>query len=223
MEYHIDGFILNPFVISTESVHADPFLKNTKIMEHELGFQTVMRRFLKGDEGMIHDVIYWLKHHSKEQGIFNYITDQNGFTLNDLVSYDAKHNEENGEHNQDGPDYNYSWNCGAEGPSRKKAVMELRNHQIFNAFFLLFLAQGTPCMLAGDEFGNSQKGNNNVYCQDNPIGWTDWRGLEKKKELHDFVKELIAFRKSHPILTPERELQGIDLSCCGVPDVSYHG
>ena len=101
--------------------------------------------------------------------------------------------------------------------------MELRNHQIFNAFFLLFLAQGTPCMLAGDEFGNSQKGNNNVYCQDNPIGWTDWRGLEKKKELHDFVKELIAFRKSHPILTPERELQGIDLSCCGVPDVSYHG
>ena len=223
MEYHIDGFIVNPFVISTESVHADPFLKNTKIMEHELGFQTVMRRFLKGDEGMIHDVIYWLKHHSKEQGIFNYITDQNGFTLNDLVSYDAKHNEENGEHNQDGPDYNYSWNCGAEGPSRKKAVMELRNHQIFNAFFLLFLAQGTPCMLAGDEFGNSQKGNNNVYCQDNPIGWTDWRGLEKKKELHDFVKKLIAFRKSHPILTPERELQGIDLSCCGVPDVSYHG
>ena len=219
----IDGFILNPFVISTESVHADPFLKNTKIMEHELGFQTVMRRFLKGDEGMIHDVIYWLKHHSKEQGIFNYITDQNGFTLNDLVSYDAKHNEENGEHNQDGPNYNYSWNCGVEGPSRKKAVMELRNHQIFNAFFLLFLAQGTPCMLAGDEFGNSQKGNNNVYCQDNPIGWTDWRGLEKKKELHDFVKELIAFRKSHPILTPERELQGIDLSCCGVPDVSYHG
>ena len=101
MEYHIDGFILNPFVISTESVHADPFLKNTKIMEHELGFQTVMRRFLKGDEGMIHDVIYWLKHHSKEQGIFNYITDQNGFTLNDLVSYDAKHNEENAEHNQD--------------------------------------------------------------------------------------------------------------------------
>ena len=96
MEYHIDGFILNPFVISTESVHADPFLKNTKIMEHGLGFQTVMRRFLKGDEGMIHDVIYWLKHHSKEQGIFNYITDQNGFTLNDLVSYDAKHNEENG-------------------------------------------------------------------------------------------------------------------------------
>ena len=223
MEYHIDGFILNPLVIPIESVHADPVLKKTKIMEHELGFQTVMRRFLKGDEGMIPDVIYWLKHHSEKQGIFNCITDQNGFTLNDLVSYDSKHNEENGEKNQDGPDYNYSWNCGAEGPSRKKAVTELRKHQIYNAFFLLLLSQGTPCILAGDEFGNTQKGNNNVYCQDNSVGWTDWRGLEKKKTLHDFVKKLILFRKEHDLLTPERELQGIDLSCCGVPDVSYHG
>ena len=223
MEYHVDGFILNPFIVPMKNVHADPFLKNTKIMEHELGFQTVMRRFLKGDEGMIPEVIYWLKHHSKEQGIFNYIADQNGFTLNDLVSYDAKHNEANGENNQDGPDYNYSWNCGAEGPSRKKAVMELRNHQIYNAFFLLLLSQGTPCILAGDEFGNTQKGNNNVYCQDNPIGWTDWRGLEKKKNLHAFVKELIAFRKEQKVLTPEREMLGVDLSCCGVPDISYHG
>ena len=90
MEYHIDGFILNPLVIPIESVHADPVLKKTKIMEHELGFQTAMRRFLKGDEGMIPDVIYWLKHHSEKQGIFNCITDQNGFTLNDLVSYDSK-------------------------------------------------------------------------------------------------------------------------------------
>ena len=163
------------------------------------------------------------KHHSEKEGIFNYIADQTGFTLNDLVSYDAKHNEENGENNQDGPDYNFSWNCGAEGPSRKRAVTELRKHQIRNAFFLVLLAQGTPCILAGDEFGNTQKGNNNVYCQDNPTGWTDWRGLEKKKDLYEFVKKLIAFRKNHPILIPEREVQGIDLSCCGVPDVSYHG
>ena len=223
MEYHIDGFILNPLIAPMESVQADPVLKCTKIMEHQLGFQTVMRRFLKGDEGMVHDVIYWLKHHSEKEGIFNYIADQTGFTLNDLVSYDAKHNEENGENNQDGPDYNFSWNCGAEGPSRKRAVTELRKHQIRNAFFLVLLAQGTPCILAGDEFGNTQKGNNNVYCQDNPTGWTDWRGLEKKKDLYEFVKKLIAFRKNHPILTPEQEVQGIDLSCCGVPDVSYHG
>ena len=223
MEYHIDGFILNPFVISTESVHADPFLKNTKIMEHELGFQTVMRRFLKGDEGMIHDVIYWLKHHSKEQGIFNYITDQNGFTLNDLVSYDAKHNEENGEHNQDGPDYNYSWNCGAEGLTRKKAVLELRKNQMRNALFLLLLSQGVPCILAGDEFANSQKGNNNVYCQDNPIGWLNWRNLLKEQEMYQFVKQLIKFRKKYRLFHQEKELLGIDQSGCGMPDVSYHG
>ena len=92
----------------------------------------------------------------------------------DLVSYDCKHNEANGENNTDGPDYNYSWNCGAEGPSRKRAVMTLRKHQVRNAFFLLLLAQGTPCILAGDEFYNSQKGNNNVYCQDNETGWVDW-------------------------------------------------
>lgn len=223
MEYHIDGFILNPFVISTESVHADPFLKNTKIMEHKLGFQTVMRRFLKGDEGMIHDVIYWLKHHSKEQGIFNYITDQNGFTLNDLVSYDAKHNEENGEHNQDGPDYNYSWNCGAEGLTRKKAVLELRKNQMRNALFLLLLSQGVPCILAGDEFANSQKGNNNVYCQDNPIGWLNWRNLLKEQEMYQFVKQLIKFRKKYRLFHQEKELLGIDQSGCGMPDVSYHG
>lgn len=223
MEYHIDGFILNPFVVSMESVHADPFLKNTKIMEHELGFQTVMRRFLKGDEGMIHDVIYWLKHHSKEQGIFNYITDQNGFTLNDLVSYDAKHNEENGEHNQDGPDYNYSWNCGAEGLTRKKAVLELRKNQMRNALFLLLLSQGVPCILAGDEFANSQKGNNNVYCQDNPIGWLNWRNLLKEQEMYQFVKQLIKFRKKYRLFHQEKELLGIDQSGCGMPDVSYHG
>lgn len=223
MEYHIDGFILNPFVVSMESVHADPFLKNTKIMEHELGFQTVMRRFLKGDEGMIHDVIYWLKHHSKEQGIFNYITDQNGFTLNDLVSYDAKHNEENGEHNQDGPDYNYSWNCGAEGLTRKKAVLELRKNQMRNALFLLLLSQGVPCILAGDEFANSQKGNNNVYCQDNPIGWLNWRNLLKEQEMYQFVKQLIKFRKKYRLFHQEKELLGIDQSGCGIPDVSYHG
>ena len=223
MEYHIDGFILNPFVVSMESVHADPFLKNTKIMEHELGFQTVMRRFLKGDEGMIHDVIYWLKHHSKEQGIFNYITDQNGFTLNDLVSYDAKHNEENGEHNQDGPDYNYSWNCGAEGLTRKKAVLELRKNQMRNAMFLLLLSQGVPCILAGDEFANSQKGNNNVYCQDNPIGWLNWRNLLKEQEMYQFVKQLIKFRKKYRLFHQEKELLGIDQSGCGMPDVSYHG
>ena len=223
MEYHIDGFILNPLIASMNELREDPVLKDTRILEHQLGFQTIMRRFLKGDEGMVKDVIYWLKHMSEQEESFNCITDQNGFTLNDLVSYDAKHNEANGENNQDGPDYNFSWNCGAEGQTRKKAVLELRKKQIRNAYFLVLLAQGTPCILAGDEFANTQKGNNNVYCQDNSTGWLDWRRLEKHKDLHDFVRDLIRIRKEYPIFAQERELMGIDRTCCGIPDVSYHG
>lgn len=130
---------------------------------------------------MVPGVMWWLKQQSKEQRSCNYITSHNGFTLADLVSYDGKHNEANGENNQDGPDYNYSWNCGAEGATRRKAVLELRKKQMRNAFFLLLMAQGTPCLLAGDEFANSQKGNNNVYCQDNETAWLNWKQLEKKK------------------------------------------
>ena len=223
MEYHVDGFILNPVVAPMEGIYADPVLKKTKIMVHQLGFQTVMRRFLKGDEGMVPEVMHWLRHNSREEGIFNYIANHNGFTLCDLVSYDGKHNEANGENNQDGPDYNFSWNCGAEGPTRKKGVLELRDRQMKNAFALVLLAQGTPCILAGDEFANSQKGNNNVYCQDNLTGWLDWRKLEREEELFAFVKGLIAIRKGYPVFCPEEELRGMDQTCCGVPDVSYHG
>lgn len=221
MEYHIDGFILNPVLAPMEEICADPVLKRTKILTHRTDFQNVMRRFLKGDEGMVGDVIYWLNHHT--EGIYNYITNQNGFTLNDLVSYDGKHNEANGENNQDGPDYNYSWNCGAEGPSRKKAVNELRKNQIRNAFFLLLFAQGTPCILAGDEFGNSQKGNNNAYCQDNPVGWVDWSRFRRQEETFRFVQSLIVLRKSHPVFMQAEPLRGMDVMKCGIPDVSYHG
>lgn len=223
LEYHIDGFILNPYAAPMDSICSDPLLKKTKIMKHQESFQSVMRRFLKGDEGMVGDVIYWLRHHSRKEGIFNYITSHTGFTLNDLVSYDKKHNEANGENNQDGPDYNYSWNCGAEGPSRKKGIMALRRSQIRNAFFLLLLAQGTPCILAGDEFGNSQKGNNNVYCQDNPTGWVNWKASLAGEETLDFVKKLIKLRKSCPLFWPEEEPLGVDRVGSGIPDVSYHG
>lgn len=223
MEYHIDGFVLNPLSAPMDAVYADPILKKTKIMKHQTEFQNVMRRFLKGDEGMIGAVMYWLRHTSKDEGIFNYIASHTGFTVNDLVCYDSKHNELNGENNQDGPDYNYSWNCGAEGPSRKKAVLELRKRQIRNAFFLVLLSQGTPYILAGDEFGNTQKGNNNVYCQDNPTGWINWQKLKKEQELHTFVKQLIQIRKEFAALHPKEEMLGLDHISCGVPDVSYHG
>lgn len=223
MEYHVDGFIINPDTAPMDSICADPVLKGTKIMKHQTGFQNVMRRFLKSDEGTIGEVMYWLRRNSQEEGIYNYVANHNGFTLNDVVSYDGKHNEMNGENNQDGPDYNYSWNCGAEGPSRKRAVVSLRSRQMKNAFSLLLLAQGTPCILAGDEFANSQKGNNNVYCQDNAIGWLDWSRLEREKELRQFVKELIQLRKEHPVLCQAKELKGMDQIACGIPDVSYHG
>lgn len=221
MTYHVDGFILNPGIAPMDMIYADPILKKTKLLTHREDFQNTMRRFLKGDEGMVSGVIYWLNHHTKEN--YNYVTSHNGFTLTDLVSYDSKHNEANGENNQDGPDYNYSWNCGAEGPSRKKAVNELRKNQIRNAFLLLLSAQGAPCILAGDEFGNTQKGNNNVYCQDNPTAWLDWGRLKKQSDTFKFVKELIALRKAHPVFMQKEPLRGIDSIRCGIPDVSYHG
>lgn len=223
IHYHIDGFVLNAYNAPMESLMQDPLLKRTKLMKKEDGFQNVMRRFLKGDEGMIHEVMWALRHNPKSDGVFNYITQHTGFTLHDLVSYDKKHNELNGERNQDGPDYNYSWNCGAEGPSRKKSVVSLRKNQVKNAFFLLLLAQGTPCILAGDEFGNTQKGNNNVYCQDNSIAWLNWNGLKRNEELLVYVKSLIALRKEYPVLHNTETLAGLDQISCGVPDVSYHG
>lgn len=222
-EFHVDGFILNGSVAPVGELRKEPCFYLTKIMEKREDFQNTMRRFLKGDEGMIGDVMFWLKYHSEKEGIFNYVTNHTGFTLADLVSYDGKHNEANGEYNQDGPYYNYSWNCGAEGPSRKKAVVSLRKKQMKNAFFLLLTAQGTPCLLAGDEFANSQSGNNNVYCQDNETGWVDWSKFAKESELHAYVKTLLGIRKSHQIFHPEHELLGMDKSSCGVPDVSYHG
>ena len=223
MEYHIDGFVVNPYTVPWDMLSNDPFLKDIKLIRKDDEFQNVMRRFLKGDENMVNDVIRELCRHSSVDGKCNYISAQTGFTLWDLVSYDGKHNEANGENNTDGPDYNFSWNCGAEGPSRKKAVLNLRKNQVKNAMLLLLTAQGTPCLLAGDEFYNSQHGNNNVYCQDNETAWVDWSRLKTDDPLFCFVKGLIAFRKKYPCLHRKEELQGLDRSACGMPDVSWHG
>jgi len=223
LEYHVDGFVLNPYNVPWEQLIEDPFLKDIKLMQKDDGFQNVMRRFLKGDENMVNDVIWALKNRSSENGKCNYITTQTGFTLWDLVSYDCKHNEENGEKNLDGPDYNYSWNCGAEGPSRKRAVVNLRKNQVKNALELLLTAQGTPCLLAGDEFCNSQRGNNNAYCQDNETGWVNWTQLKKDDWLFQYIKKLIGLRKEHHCLHQSTALSGMDTTRCGIPDVSYHG
>ena len=219
MQYHVDGFIVNPYICNPDELAKDPVLAKSKILKKEDGFQNVMRRFLKGDEGMIWDVICQLK--NQDTQLYNYIASHHGFTLCDVVSYDGKHNEANGENNLDGPDYNYSWNCGAEGNSRKKAVNELRKNQIFNAFFLLLFAQGMPCILSGDEFMNTQKGNNNAYCQDNLISWLDWNQLSRQEELYTFVCRLIALRKACMKQTAKKSEDTMGRS--GIPQISYHG
>lgn len=223
MEYHVDGFVLNAYNAPMEQLYANPILKQTKILQNKDDFQNVMRRFLKGDEDMVNAAVWWLTKATLETGSCNYITNHTGFTLNDLVSYNEKHNEANGEENKDGPEQNYSWNCGEEGPSRKKAVQELRKKQMRNAMFMLLMAQGTPCILAGDEFGNTQGGNNNVYCQDNEVAWLDWKKLEKDSSFFEYVKKLIEIRKTYPILHADRALKGTDQTGYGVPDISYHG
>ena len=223
LEYHVDGFVVNPYRIPWEMTTNDPYLKGVKLIRKEDDFQNTMRRFLKGDEAMVPDVIRNLKHLTTKDGCCNFITAQTGFTLKDLVSYDGKHNEANGEKNIDGPSYNYSWNCGVEGHTRKRHVTELRKNQMLNAFILLLMAQGTPCILSGDEFGNSQNGNNNVYCQDNELSWVNWNKKKSREELYQFVKNLIAYRKAHKVLHRSDELKGTDRTGYGIPDVSYHG
>ena len=226
LQYQVDGFVVNPSITNLYEVQQDPILCQVKILTQNEEYQNVMRRYLKGDEGMVNEVIYQLQKPTldKDSSSYNFITNHNGFTLQDLVSYDGKHNEENGEKNQDGQSYNYSWNCGVEGTTRKKAILELRKKQVRNAFTLLLLSKGTPCILAGDEIGNSQCGNNNAYCQDNKVSWINWKNSNKNKDLYEFVKALIYIRKTKTAITMPIDSGLLDYnSGGGIPFVSYHG
>lgn len=239
-EYHVDGIHLTGYA-PTVLLATDPYLAGTKLWalsweaekpaagekkhlgEYNDGFLIDMRRALKGDEEQMSSLIYRNRRNPAETGVLNFMAGTNGFTMMDMVSYDQKHNEANGENNRDGSDYNYSWNCGAEGHVRKKKIQELRSRQLRNAMLLLFLSQGTPVLLAGDEFGNSQNGNNNAYCQDNEISWLNWNLNKWDQALLDFVKHVIAFRKAHPVFHMEQEPRVMDYLACGHPDISYHG
>ncbi len=238
-EYHLDGIHLVG-TAPMELLAQDSYLAGTKLWasswedkgkavrvrtlgEYNDGFLIDMRRVLKGDEGQMSQLALRSRRNPEGWGVINYLAGTNGFTLMDLVSYDQKHNEDNGEQNQDGTSYNYSWNCGAEGPVRKKKILELRKQQLYNGLLLLFLSQGTPLLMAGDEFGNSQNGNNNAYCQDNAISWLNWGLLKKNKDLFEFVKYVIAFRKAHPVFHGSTQPRMMDYKACGYPDVSYHG
>ena len=239
-EYHVDGIHLTGYA-PTVLLAKDPYLADTKLWalsweaekpaagekkhlgEYNDGFLIDMRRALKGDEEQMSSLIYRNRRNPAETGVLNFMAGTNGFTMMDMVSYDQKHNEANGENNRDGSDYNYSWNCGAEGHVRKKKIQELRSRQLRNAMLLLFLSQGTPVLLAGDEFENSQNGNNNAYCQDNEISWLNWNLNKWDQALLDFVKHVIAFRKAHPVFHMEQEPRVMDYLACGHPDISYHG
>jgi glycogen operon protein len=150
----------------------------------------------------------------------NFVTSHDGFTLADLVSYNEKHNEANGEQNRDGQNGNDSWNCGEEGPTSDRQILNLRKRQIRNMAATLLLSQGVPMISAGDEFGRTQRGNNNAYCQDNELSWLDWEKAESNRDLLRFFKRLIEFRRSHTLF---RQREFIGQGSHQTPKIIWHG
>jgi glycogen operon protein len=189
-----------------------------------------IRRFVKGDPGMIGGVAARLAgssdlYQSRGQlpvNSINFLTCHDGFTLNDLVSYNAKHNETNGEGNCDGINENLSWNCGVEGDSNDPAVEALRNRQLRNFVAILLLSRGVPMFVAGDEVRRTQNGNNNAYCQDNETSWFDWTLVERNRDLYRFWKRMIEFRLRHSVLRRGQFFAGARNER-GLPDVAWHG
>jgi glycogen operon protein len=189
-----------------------------------------IRRFVRGDPGIVGAVASRLTgsadlYQAREQlpvNSINFVTCHDGFTLNDLVSYNVKHNEANGEGNRDGINDNLSWNCGVEGASNDPAVEALRNRQVRNFAAILLLSLGVPMFAAGDEVRRTQQGNNNAYCQDNETSWFDWTLLDKHRDLYRFWKRMIEFRKRHPALHRGQFFTGA-VNERGLSDVTWHG
>jgi glycogen operon protein len=192
-------------------------------------FRDTVRAFWRSDEGKLPDLATRLaasadafaRRGRKPWSSVNFVTAHDGFTLNDLVSYNEKHNEANGENNQDGHSDNLSWNGGAEGLTDDPEIIALRNRQKRNLLATLLLAQGTPMLLAGDEFGRTQQGNNNAYAQDNPISWVDWNIPEDGATLIEFVRRIITLRDAFPILRRSRFLTGEYNADLDVRDVRW--
>jgi isoamylase len=192
-------------------------------------YRDTVRRFWKGDEGQLSDFAtrltassdFFNRRGRKPWASVNFITAHDGLTLADLVSYDGKHNELNGEDNNDGSFNNYSWNHGAEGPTTDASIAALRERQKRNLLATLLLSQGTPMILAGDEFGRTQRGNNNAYCQDNDISWIDWKLTDVGESLLAFTERLIGLRKEYPILRRNRFLTGTWNQELGLKDATW--
>ena len=238
---------LHPFF---QSIHQDPVLSQVKLIAEpwdigEGGYQVgnfpilwsewngkyrdAVRRFWKGDEGLIGELAYRLtgsqelyQHNGRRPyASINFVTVHDGFTLNDLVSYNEKHNEANGENNRDGESNNNSWNCGAEGPSDNPEVNQLRGRQRRNFLATLLLSQGVPMLAAGDEWARTQHGNNNPYCQDNEISWLNWEHTPEQAGLLAFTKKLIRLRHDHPVFRRPRFFQGRRIRGSEIKDIMW--
>jgi len=231
-------------------IHQDPVLSQVKLIAEpwdlgEGGYQAgkfpvgwaewndryrdTLRSYWKGDGGLIGELAYRitgssdLYEHSgrRPYASINFVTAHDGFTLRDLVSYNQKHNEANGEENRDGSDHNRSWNCGVEGPTDDLSVKSLRLQQSRNFLATLLLSQGVPMLLAGDAIGHTQKGNNNAYCQDNEISWLNWDFDQEDRKLLAFVQKMIKLRKEHPVFRRRRFFQGRPIKGAGVKDILW--
>ncbi len=225
---------LHPFF---DAIHQDPILSRTKLIAEpwdigDFGYQVggfpilwsewngkyrdAVRSYWKGDEGRIGEMAYRLTGSPdlyqddgrRPYASINFITSHDGFTLNDLVSYNDKHNEANGEGNNDGDNNNHSWNCGAEGPTDDEEINALRRKQRRNMLATLFLSLGVPMICGGDEFGRTQNGNNNAYCQDNELSWFNWNFSDEQKQLRQFTRRLIQLRAEHPVFRRPKFFQG---------------
>ena len=234
-----------------DMIHQDPILSQVKLIAepwdigpggYQVGnfpvlwaewngkYRDTVRRFWKGDEVHVAELAYRLAGSSdlyentgrQPYASINFITAHDGFTLRDLVSYNQKHNQANGEHNQDGESHNNSWNCGAEGPTDDPAINRLRARQQRNMLATLLFSQGVPMILAGDEFGRTQGGNNNAYCQDNRVSWVDWRLDEDGHDLLEFASRLIAIRKAHPVLHRRSFFQGRSIHGLQISDIEWY-
>ena len=197
--------------------------------EWNAAYRDTVRRFWKGDAGQVGGLAFRLTGSSDlyarngrlPYASINFITAHDGFTLHDLVSYNDKHNDANGEQNRDGHNENLSWNCGAEGETDDPAILALRERQKKNFLATLLLSQGVPMLLAGDEFGRSQRGNNNAYCQDNEISWVDWKLDKPRRELLEFTKLLIRIFHQHPVLRRSHFFQGRKIRGSEVKDLAW--
>jgi isoamylase len=233
-----------------EIIHQDPVLSQVKLIAEpwdigEGGYQVgnfpilwaewngkyrdCVRRFWRGDDGQLAELAYRLTGSSdlyasngrQPYASVNFVTAHDGFTLRDLVSYNEKHNEANGEGNRDGSDHNISWNCGVEGATEDPAIRALRLRQMRNFIATLFFSQGTPMLLHGDEMGRSQQGNNNGYCQDNELTWQPWARDAEAEGLLTWTKRMVALRKRHPLLRRRGFFRGRQIRGSGVKDISW--